>query len=117
MNILIDDKNILITESQIAESVNIAWKAFHDFYEKVEPTSKLAIKTLIRTMGLPFLEKTFHIPIRPPKNVDPLTFLIEKILHFTEEALKNAEVTITCQQQADESFTANSVTCKFKDKS
>lgn len=117
MNILIDNKKIAITNTQIEESVQYAQKAFHEVYEKIDSTQKLAIKTLLRTFGFPFLEKTFNMPIRPPKNADPLTFLIQKILEFTEEALKHAEVAITCQQQADESFTANSLTFNLKGES
>lgn len=94
MLINIDGKQIEIPVEMIEQLVQLGVSDVVAKYQKMEPTYRIGIKTFLRTFIFPAIEKMIKIPVRPPKQTDPLEYLFNNIATFIQETSKNAAIDI-----------------------
>jgi len=94
MFIHLDGKQVEIPEEMIQQMLFSGVQDVVGKYKNIEPTYRIGIKTFLRTFVFPTLEKALKIPVRPPKEVDPVEFLFINIANLIQEASKNATIHI-----------------------
>ena len=94
MLIHIDDKKYEINEDLISSVCNNSFRDMKEKYGKLDMRTRLGIKTMVRSFVFPFLEKLLKQPVRPPKEEDPLMFLIHQFILIIEDVAKHASFNI-----------------------
>ena len=98
MLIDIDDKKVEIPEHILELLSNKVINDIHEKYLSLDTTFRLGIKTAIRTFIFPMIEKTIKQPVRPPRETDPLMFIIQNLMQFLLTIAKDAEITINTEK-------------------
>jgi hypothetical protein len=92
MLIHIDNKQVEIPVEMIEQMLQGSVQDVVGKYKNIEPTYRIGIKTFLRTFVFPTLEKALKIPVRPPKELDPVEFLLINIASLIQEASNNATI-------------------------
>lgn len=117
MKLQLDDKHIEIDQELIKEGFNTGLENFIVQYNKIDPSIKIMIKTLLRTAVFPYIERTFNVPIRPAKEIDPLVYLLANIIQFITELLKDARVQVKTESNDSKTYSPTDFTVSIEDKS
>lgn len=101
MKIIIDDRLVEIPDEVIEKAFEDSIKMILGRYMTIELTTRLGIKTLLRTVVFPAIETSLHIPMRPDRSTDPLEFVLQTFSTMIQEVIKHATTSINTSLNAD----------------
>ena len=115
MKITIDSKVIEVPQELLDTMSERGLTDVIKVYSEIDQSIRLGIKTALRTFLLPYIEKKLQITLRPPKEVDPVIYLLSTLTNAVKEISKNASVKIETDLNNGETYNPTSFNITLKD--